>query len=148
QFLNAQTMPFQVLVRAETVDLEGHLRQVQTRAAALPEALRAIALDYIGFLHALGQQRTLLERHCYVVLPDQRPDLPAASLWRRVRGLLDPRTGPRHRSSSLDDPDAISTTVARRLQARADLVARQLGRSGLRTRRLDSQHIAELLHRC
>jgi hypothetical protein len=28
QFLNAQTAPFQVLVRAEPVDLDGHLRRV------------------------------------------------------------------------------------------------------------------------
>src|SRR5260370_20432292 len=40
------------------------------------------------------------------------------------------------------------TSVARRLQARTDLVARQLGRSGLRTHRLASQQVAELLHRC
>ena len=44
QFLNAQTTPFQVLVRAEPVDLEGHLRRVQARAERLPEALRAVAL--------------------------------------------------------------------------------------------------------
>ena len=42
----------------------------------LPEALRAIALDYLGFLPALAHQRTLLERHCYVVLPDQRARFP------------------------------------------------------------------------
>ena len=36
QFLNAQTTPFQVLVRAEPVDLEGHLRRVQARAEQLP----------------------------------------------------------------------------------------------------------------
>src|SRR6266550_2488336 len=63
QFLNAQTSPFQVLVRAEPVDLEGHLRRVQARAELLPEALRAIALDYLGFLQTLAHQRTLLERH-------------------------------------------------------------------------------------
>jgi hypothetical protein len=74
QFLNAQTSPFQVLVRAEPVDLEGHLRRVQARAELLPEALRAIARDYIGFLQALAQQRTLLERHCYVVLRPARRD--------------------------------------------------------------------------
>ena len=39
-------------------------------------------------------------------------------------------------------------SVARRLHARSDLVARQLGRSGLHTRRLASQQVAELLHRC
>src|ERR1700716_2901211 len=42
QFLNAQPPPFQVLVRAEPVDLEGHLRRVQARVDLLPQALRAI----------------------------------------------------------------------------------------------------------
>src|SRR5207302_902649 len=45
-------------------------------------------------------------------------------------------------------PEGVSTSVMRRLQARSDLVARQLGRSGLRTRRLDSRQVAEVLHRC
>src|SRR5437868_2961515 len=40
QFLNAQTSPFQVLVRAEPVDFERHLRRVQARGETLPEALR------------------------------------------------------------------------------------------------------------
>lgn len=40
------------------------------------------------------------------------------------------------------------SALARRLGARCDLVARQLGRSGLHTRRLGSQQVAELLHRC
>jgi len=144
QFLNAQTTPFQVVVRAEPVNLEGHLRRVQVRAELLPEALRAIVLDYIGFLQALAQQRTLLERHCYVVLPEQRAEIPAISLSRRLQGLVG-RGGHAERA---DGPEGVSTSVARRLQARSDLVARQLGRSSLRTRRLDSRQVAELLHRC
>src|SRR5438874_3048280 len=115
QFLNAQTAPFQVLVRAEPVDLEGHLRRVQARAELLPAALRAIALDYIGFLQALAQQRTLLERHCYVVLPDQRAELPAVSLSRRLQGLV----GRGSHAERADSPEGVSTSVMRRLQARS-----------------------------
>src|SRR5918912_3022643 len=128
QFLNAQTSPFQVLVRAEPVDLERHLRRVQARAELLPAALRAIALDYLGFLQALAQQRTLLERHCYVVLPDKRAELPAVSLSRRIKSLL----GKGSHAERADGPEGVSTSVMRRLQARSDFVARQLGRSGLR----------------
>ena len=144
QFLNAQTTPFQVLVRAEPIDFEGHLRRVQARIALLPAPLGTIALDYLGFLPVLARQRTLLERHCYVVLPDQRAALPAAAVSRRLQHLL----GRGRHAELSSDPEAVSAPVARRLQARAKLVARQLGRSGLRTRRLDSQQIAELLHRC
>src|SRR5919199_1685379 len=49
QFLNAQTTPFQVLVRAGPVGLEAHLRRVQAREESLPEELRSIALDYLAF---------------------------------------------------------------------------------------------------
>src|SRR5437773_6181188 len=57
QFLNAQTAPFQVLVRAEPVDLEGHTRRIQSRIAQLPEPLADVAHDYIGFLTTIAQQR-------------------------------------------------------------------------------------------
>jgi hypothetical protein len=137
QFLNAQTTPFQVVIRAEPVDLEGHLARVRARAELLPEALRAIALDYLGFLQTLAQQRTLLERHCYVVLPDRRAEIPALSLSRRLRRLV----GRGGYAEPSDDPEMVSTSVARRLQARSDLVTRQLGRSGLRTQRLGSQQV-------
>ena len=154
QFLNAQTTPFQVLLRAEPVDLEGHLARVRARAEQLPAALRTIALEYIQFLQALAQQRTLLERHCYIVLPDHRAEIPAVSLGRRMRSLLRlrPKFGLSRGSESgaerSDDPEMVPASVARRLHARSDLVARQLGRSGLHTRRLASQQVADLLHRC
>jgi hypothetical protein len=149
QFLNAQTTPFQVIVRAEPIDLEGHLHRVRARAELLPEALRAIALDYLGFLHTLAGQRTLLERHCYLVLPDQSPEIPAVSVWRRLWRWLQRLVGRGGHVQAFDEqPEAVPVSVARRLQTRTDLVARQLGRSGLRTRRLDSRQVAELLHRC
>ena len=152
QFLNAQTTPFQVLLRAEPVDLEGHLARVRARAEQLPAALRTIALEYIQFLQALAQQRTLLERHCYIVLPDQRAEIPAISLSRRMRAFLRLKfglsRGPKSGVERSGDPEMVPASVARRLHARSDLVARQLGRSGLHTRRLASQQVADLLHRC
>ena len=142
QFLNAQTTAFQVLVRTEPVDLEGHLRRVQARAELLAEPLASVARDYVTFVQTLAFQRTLLERHCYVVLPDQT-ERPVVSLSRRLRGMFNHRP----RSDETCD-DAIPAELARRLGARSEHVARQLGRSGLRTRRLSSQQLAELLHRC
>jgi hypothetical protein len=145
QFLNAQTAPFQVLLRAEPVDLEGHLERVRVRAELLPTPLRAIALGYMAFVQGLAKQRTLLERHCYVVLPDQQSKAPVVSLPSRLRTFLK-RSG--DRVVRFEDHQMVLTSVARRLHARSDLVARQLGRSGLRTQRLETQQVAELLHRC
>ena len=142
---NAQTGPFQLLVRAEPVDLEAHLRRVAVRAQPLPQALRSAASDYTTSVRTLCQQRTLLERHCYVVLPDQRLELRPF----RLRGVCAVySTGARAHDAPNEPDGGVPMPVARRLQARADLVSRQLARSGLHTHRLDNQQIAELLHRC
>jgi hypothetical protein len=59
-----------------------------------------------------------------------------------------PKPAPIARPTIDDHLDAVPVSVARRLQARTDQVARQLRRSGLHTRRFDSRQVAELLHRC
>jgi conjugal transfer ATP-binding protein TraC len=142
QFLNAQTNAFQILVRAEPVDLEGHLRRVRSRAGSLAEPLASIARDYVSFVQALAHQRTLLERHCYVVVPD-RTEIPATTLRRRITRLF--RRTP---NAAAADESGIPADVARRLTARCDQTARQLGRAGVRTQRLTSQQLGELFHRC
>lgn len=143
QFLNAQTAPFQILVRAEPVDLESHFRRIRSRSEALTEPLASIARDYVSFLQTLAQQRTLLERHCYVVVPD-RTQAPAMSWGRRVRRVLVRRP----ENAAIDEEQGVPGDLARRLGARCDQVGRQLGRAGLRTQRLTSQQLAELFHRC
>src|SRR5438132_5710895 len=132
QFLNAQTSPVQILVRAEPVDLDGHLRRVQARASLLPEALADIARDYVGFVAELAHQRTLLERHCYVVLPDYAGPA-AVSVARHVRNLLSSVRLASRKAGKTEDATLISAELARRLAVRCDLVSRQLGRSGLHT---------------
>jgi hypothetical protein len=147
QFLNAQTAPFQVLVRAEPVDVEGHMRRIHGRESDLPEPLADVARDYVSFLATLAQQRTLLERHCYVVLADNSRD--RRTVWEQCKGSLRRlRTSASRRSVASDRPDVITTELARRLSARCDLVGRHLSHSGLRTRRPDSRELAELLRRC
>jgi hypothetical protein len=147
QFLNAQTAPFQVLVRAEPVDLEGHTRRIQRRFVDLPEPLADVARDYVSFLTALAQQRTLLERHCLVVLADSSRE--RSTLWEQCKGTLRRLRIPANRPGVASErPDVVTTELARRLNARCDLVGRHLARSGLRTHRLDNRELAELLRRC
>ena len=83
QFLNAQTAPFQVLVRAEPIDLESHLRRVRARAEALPEPLASVARDYASFVQALAHQRTCWSAtatsSCPITLQHQRSPWHTAS---------------------------------------------------------------------
>jgi len=55
QFLNAQTAPFQVLVRAEPVDLDSHVRRARSRAESLAEPLASVARDYATFIETLAR---------------------------------------------------------------------------------------------
>src|SRR5258707_237287 len=101
--------PFQVLARAEPVDLDGHVRRVRARAESLPEPLASVARDYAAFVQLVAQ-RTLIERHCYVVVPYVTP-VSAASLARRVAQVVRPR-GP---AAEPKDPTAISADIGRRV---------------------------------
>ena len=142
QFLNAQLSEFQVLVRAEPVDLSDHLERIHQQALGLPEALARLAFDYIAFVRTLAHQRTLLERRCYVVLPvpDQAPRAGGAGILDGLRRRLG-RTAPA-------DDALVEADLARQLTARCDQVARDLARSGLLTRRLSGLGYAQLAHRC
>ncbi|MBV9354575.1 MAG: DUF87 domain-containing protein, partial [Chloroflexi bacterium] len=141
-FLNAQLSEFQVLVRAEPVDLSTHLARIQQQALGLPEALAALARDYVVFLQTLAHQRTLLERRCYVILPLPEPAHSAGG-----RGVLELVRRWLGRDAPADAALA-EAELARQLTARCDQAARDLARSGLQTRRLSGLGYAQLAHRC
>jgi hypothetical protein len=146
QFLNAQVEPFQLLVRTEPARLDDHLDRIRQRAQQLPPALAALARDHAAFVGGLARQRTLLERRCYVVLPCGRGrGFDGPSGWGRLLGWV---PGLRRDRSPLADEQQQALDVGRRLAARCDEVGRQLGRSGLRTRRVDGRSYGELYRRC
>jgi hypothetical protein len=80
QSLNAQTAPFQGLVWAEPVELDGHLRRVRSRAHTLDEPLTSVARDYAAFVQSLASQRTLLERRLRDPLLQPAPVTPLANV--------------------------------------------------------------------
>jgi len=145
QFLNAQMTDFQIVVRAEPVDLTAHLARIEQQMAGQSEVLRGVARDYVTFVESLARQRTLLERRCYVVLPGGTtpggPHQGAGQVLRRLVGGTRWPGSPALRAALADD-------VARQLTGRCDAVAGDLRRSGLQTRRLDGTGYARLYHRC
>jgi conjugal transfer ATP-binding protein TraC len=146
QFLNAQVEPFQLVVRTEPARLDEHLDRIRRRAQQLPPALAALARDHAAFVGGLARQRTLLERRCYVVLPSGRePRSDGPSVWRRLMAWV---PGLPRGESTAGSEHGRALDAGRRLAARCDEVGRQLGRSGLRTRRVDGRGYGELYRRC
>ena len=72
------------------------------------------------------------------------PEQPTGAIGPGVLGGLRRRLG---RTPAIDDA-LVDVDVARQLVARCDQVARDLGRSGLQTRRLTGLGYAQLAHRC
>src|SRR5437763_17262 len=97
QLLNALTFPVQLLARAEPIDLSGYLGRLEARARLLPGPLATLARDHAAFVRGLTRQRTLLERHLYVVVPADTAEARVGSLWAGLLGRLlrqqTPRSG-------------------------------------------------------
>ena len=132
-FLNSLSFPIQILVRVLPVDIDGYIGDVERRARnELPENLAALARDHIAFVRRLARNRTLLERHFYLVVPAETEVARSRRVWPFGRG----RAGR-------------DTAAARKqLVIRCEEVERQLGRCGLAARRLTSNELAQLYYAC
>lgn len=130
-WLNSLAYPVQVLARVTPLDLDRYLGALERRASRdLPPALVDLARDHMNFLQGLARERTLLERHLYVIVP-------AADGEERPRWPFGKRVEPVDAGSA-----------RRQLTARCDDVTRGLGRCRLSVRRLSSLDLAELLYAC
>lgn len=131
-FLNSLTFPIQILVRVLPVDMEHYLGDLQERTRHLPDVLSDLALDYVTFLQRLARNRTLLERRFYLVVPAQSEFSGPG------------RRRPFRRTMPIDDVES----VRRQITFRCEEIERQLGRSGLTSRRLQSTELASLYYAC
>src|SRR2546421_10343954 len=69
-FLNSLGFPIQILVRVLRTDIEGYIGELERRARNdLPEDLSALARDHVACVRRLARNRTLLERHFYLIVP-------------------------------------------------------------------------------
>ena len=142
QFLNSITFAFQLVVQVHPVDLAWYVNRVEERARALSPALLAIARDHAAYVQGLTRQRTLLERRIYVVVPMGAVEGTTRGTSLRISRLL------RIRRSSVAalEHNFDAERIQRLLADRCEVVARQLGRAGLRATRLDDLGLAQLYH--
>jgi len=131
-FLNGLTFPIQILVRVLPVDMEHYLGDLQERTRHLPDDLSDLARDYVTFLQRLARNRTLLERRFYLVIPAQSEPHSTRRRW------------PFSQTQPMESLDGIR----RQLIFRCEEIERQLGRSSLTARRLQSAELASLFYAC
>jgi hypothetical protein len=71
-FLKALTFPMQVLIRYQRLDLRSYIQQVLNASSAVAgdtPTWRVLAESLVDFIKKLASQRTLIERHFYIVIP-------------------------------------------------------------------------------
>jgi hypothetical protein len=142
QFLNSLTFPFQLVVQVHPVDLSWYVQRVEERTRTLSPGLVAIARDHAAYVQSLSRQRTLLERHIYIVVSWSQSAEEGAPTRISFSRLL----GTRRRGDSAVDDQVRADTVQRLLTDRCDGLGRQLSRAGLRATRLDDLGLAQLYH--
>ncbi len=156
--LKALTFPVQIVVRNQKLDLRPYLPQVQAqipgtpapardgRSVAVPDqqqslsphagaeeaapAWRELAAGLESYLQQVGSQRTLVERHCYLVIPAPNPLLSSRRFSLR----------PARRTRQ----EEVQARCLQELSIRCDMVQHQLASLGLRTRRVRGEELARL----
>ena len=132
RWLNGLSYPVQILVRVVPTDVDRYLDGfVDDRRRRHGELWDRLALDHESFVRRIARERTLLDRHCYVIIPAGTPGAPG----RRRRWFG------RHR------PDVEHTPLiaARRLLAfRTAEVLQALAAIGVTAHRLDRDELVAL----
>jgi Helicase HerA, central domain len=143
-FLKALTFPMQVLIRNQRLDLRSYIQQVldaSSTAAGGTPTWRALAESLVDFIKKLASQRTLIERHFYIVIP-LAPKSGGGGSHRFFPLLPFGRT--RRRQVT-----AVTGEKARQeLDVRVEMVLHQLASIGLHSRRLRGEELAILYHSC
>ena len=129
RWLNALTVPVQILTRTHPVDLTRHIADLHRHAAALPHpALTAAARDHAAHLAHLAAHTDLLARRTFLVLTQPTP-LPTGE-------------GPRRETGQRVGTVRVAEEHLRRRVADADTL---LGAAGIRVTPLDAATAAHLL---
>ncbi|HEU5381253.1 MAG TPA: conjugal transfer protein TraC [Ktedonobacteraceae bacterium] len=145
--LKSLTFPVQIVVRNQPLDVRPYLAQVQAQipvaqeeqkeASALHEAdddasfvWADLATGLETFLQQVGNRRTLVERHCYLIVPAPDPVVSSRRFaFRKKRRVRQ---------------EEIMTRCLQELSLRCDMIQQQLALLGLRTRRVMGEDLARL----
>lgn len=134
--LKSLTFPIQVIVRNERLDLHPYMARIHAQVPRETEngAWPDLAWGLEAMLEKLGSSRTLIERHCYVVIPAPDPPLLSTSVWSRRKRKV--------------QQAALLASALKDLAIRVDMIQQQLATLGLRAIRLSGVDLASFYYHC
>jgi hypothetical protein len=137
--LRRMTLPLQVLVRNQRLDLLPYIRHLLIRPSEErqhPSDWYALASSVAELVQQIAAQRTLIERHVYVIIP--------ASQGARQRGGIAPLFG----KGRANHVAGTQEQARQELALCAEALTQHLASCGLTCQRLRNDDLARLFYRC
>lgn len=135
-FLNSLNFPIQILMQSKKLDLSNYLKKLTEQAGAQQnELLRSQTLDYIDFIKRLINLANIMDKRFYVVVPF----------------IVPPKIGPTNPLALGNAPQTLLSndeflTHSKELEQRVQVIESGLGTIGIRTAKLNTQQLIELLY--
>lgn len=144
--LGGLAYPLQILVRVLPLNLASYLDHLASAPPREHQGIwKELARSHEQLMQELSRERTLLERHCYIIIPANLDDDAPATLGQLFRQALWP-FGRRRRISRAQEEAFEQARVL--LATRVREITRQLGKMGLHVHRLHEQELIALYSSC
>ena len=140
--IKSLSFPLQILVRNQRLDLTPYIRHLLAQPGAdgqHPPTWYTLAQSLAELLQRIAAQRTLIERHVYVVIPASQ----GAGSTRRRSGF--PTLFGKRRAQRIAETEE---QARQELALRAEALTQQLASCGLTCHRLHNAELARLFYSC
>lgn len=139
-FLNSLDFSVQVFIQSRELDIRPYIRVLEERLAAQTDDLMRIQVrEYISFIKAFTESTDIMSKNFFVVIP-----YTPALLQVQKKGLLTGLLG--KQDPERQDQGTFEENVTQ-LEQRVAVVEQGLIRTGVRLRRLETEHAIELLYK-
>ena len=140
--IRSLSFPVQILVRNQRLDLTPYIRHLLAQPGAdgqHPSTWYALAASLAELLQRIAAQRTLIERHVYVIIPASQ----GTGSSRRRSGF--PTLFGKRRAQRIAETEE---QARQELALRAEALTQQLASCGLTCHRLHNTELARLFYSC
>jgi hypothetical protein len=140
--IKSLSFPVQILVRNQRLDLTPYIRHLLVQPGAdgqHPPTWNALAHSLAELLQRIAAQRTLIERHVYIIIPASQ----SAGGSRSRNGF--PRLFGKRRAQRMAETEE---QAQQELALRTEALTQQLASCGLTCHRLHNVDLARLTYRC
>jgi hypothetical protein len=138
-FLNTLDFSIQIVVHSRKMDIRPYIALLEEKSAEQKTELLRIQLrEYIEFIRSFGEKQNIMTKTFYIIVPYSSGSLPQMGKAIGIFSGTKPQT---------ETGDQSFEERAAQLEQRLALVAGGLGGTGIRTVRLGTEEVIELLYR-